>query len=171
MSARESGDKYDERLLTTQRTDFYFALLFAICATTLNTFGLILDTLKPHDIEILTSYTVPLLLVFVEFFLLVATCSLCIKKSKRSLISSFSFVAILTVYLIWYLYSQHVLGFLLSKPFYQQHREALAPHPLGLIGAKWWNLIVLTMVGILLMWEVRGLTRAAISSWKAKTMQ
>jgi hypothetical protein len=145
-----------ERLQNQQPRDFYFAFGFALLAALLHTWALVAELTRAADANTLNSSIVPLLFLLIEFGLLLNVAGLWLHKAVGILISLAGLSICGAAHVIWYVQSQQILEILLSKSFYHSYPEAIAPHPLGLLGATWVNLVVLVMTCVLFIWELKS---------------
>jgi prolipoprotein diacylglyceryltransferase len=146
-----------------QPGDFHFALGVALLAAVLNTYALALEFAEAGEFRTLNSPTIPYIFLVIELGLLVNVAGLWVRKTAGMLVSMAALVSVGVGYVVWYAYSRQILELLLSKSFYHSYPEALPPHPLGLIGASWLNLVVLVISVVLFIWElktIRGMMAA-----------
>jgi hypothetical protein len=138
--------------------DLYFAIGVAVLTTAVHVSGEIVDQYKffQSDLAILRSPTVPRLLLLSGMSLLICTLALCTRRLCGLIVSIFGLLMAGFGYIVWFVYSRWLLKVLAEKSLYE-NQESLPPHPLGLVGAKWWNLVVLIMVASLLVWEIKTL--------------
>ena len=146
-----------KRLQNQQPRDFHFAFGFALLTVLLHTWALVAELTSAAESITLNSSSVPLLFLLAEFGLLLSVAGLWFRKTAGILISLAGLSICGVAHAIWYLQSQQILEILLSKPFYNSHPEAIPPHPFGLLGATWVNLVVLVMTGVLFIWGLKTL--------------
>lgn len=144
-------------LRAPQVKDFYFAFGVAVLSLVLHTSTLIVEISAASEVEILTQRTVPPLFLIIELCLFVCVAGLWMRKTWGLLISMAALLSTVTGYVIWYLASRQFLQTVSSLPFQQLPAEAIPPHPLGLLGATWMSVVVLTLSGVLLIWEAKTL--------------
>lgn len=138
-----------------QPRDFYVAFCFALLAVLLHTWALVAEFTRSAQSDTLNSSTIPLLFLLMELGLLLNVVGLLFRKTASLLVSLVALSISGVGYVMWYLQSQQILEILLSKSFYHSYPEAIPPHPFGLLGATWINLVVLVLTGILFIWEVK----------------
>jgi hypothetical protein len=144
--------------------DFHFAFGFALLAVLLHTCALVVEFGRAAESVTLNSSTVPLLLLLMELGLLLNVAGLWLRKAAGMFVSLAGLSLAGIGYVIWYLQSRQILELLLSKSFPHSTPEAVPPHPFGLLGATWVNLVVLVMTGVLFVWVLKrlpGLAKAA----------
>lgn len=151
-SHKRAAGRFDQR-----PTDFHFAFGFAAAAALLHTYATAEHFKTLAEFKALTSPTTGLLFLLMEFGLLLNVAGLWLRRVNGMRISLAALSVTAAGYVAWYLYSRETLDLLLSKPFYHAHPEAVPPHPFGLMGATWVNLVVLVMTGVLFIWEVKTL--------------
>jgi hypothetical protein len=160
MIKERSGRSYDKP------ADFNFAFGVAVSAALIHSFALAAELYRAAESRSLISGSVTRLLLLIELCLLVNVAGLWARKATGMLASMVSLLVACAGYAGWYLYSRQVLLTLSSQPFYQLHPEGIPPHPVGLAGATWLNLLVLVITGVLLIWEaktLRGMPRAPLT--------
>ncbi len=146
-----------------QPGDFHVALGVAILAVVLHTYAQVSEFAKASELRTLNSPTIPYIFLIIEIGLLVNVVGLWVRKTAGMLVSMAALVGVGIGYVVWYAYSRQILELLFSKSFYHSYPEALPPHPLGLIGASWLNLVVLVISLVLFIWElktIRGMVAA-----------
>jgi K+ transporter len=152
LSVRTTGRTY------ARPRDFNLALGIAVLATLLHTVALASELFTAVESRaIITTSTIPRLLVLIELCLLINVAGLWVRKTAGMWVSLAALLVLVVGYAGWYAYSRQIMELLSSKPFYQAHTEALPPHPLGLVGATWLNLVVLMTSGVLLVWVAKTL--------------
>lgn len=145
-----------------QPKDFYIAFGVAGLTVLTHTCALIDEFARATGSGVLTSPTVPRLLLFIGLSLLVNVAGLWARKVVGKFVSIIALISAVTGYVVWYIYSRSILEALAGQPFYLLHTEAVPPHTFGLVGATWLNIVVLLLSGVLLIWEVktlRGMSR------------
>lgn len=159
MVCKRIGGTMANSLRTVGQKDFCFAKLFAILTVAFHTSGLVHRQIQylHSELEILTSQEIFWLLTIIGLMLLIAALALWSRKLMGLIVSLVSLVAVGGGYLAWYLISRQDLSLQASKPFYKQHPEAMTQHLFGFVEAKWWDLVVLTMIVVLFLWEVKTL--------------
>ncbi len=164
MFGTELRERAPRRLRYTQPDDRHFALVFALLAFGLHTYAVAVELTKAAESVTLNSSPLPLLFLLTELGLLLNVVGLRLRKAAGALVSPAGLSIALLAHAIWYLQSRPILEAVLSNPFYGAHPEAAPPHPLGLLGATWVNLVVLGMTCILFVrvaGRVFGTSRAA----------
>jgi hypothetical protein len=145
--------------------DFYCAVVALMLATALHAYLLASEIARPVDeLEILRSPFLPRALWLVWLCLIVSTVALWTRRLAGLLVSMFGLIGVLGTYLLWYINSDRVVKSLLIDPFYYEHPEAVPSSMLGLVGASGWNVVVLALAGLLLIWETKtfvGMRRAS----------
>ena len=138
-------------------SDRHFALLLAFAGLSLaiHFLGTVLklNSVSQSPLPILRSPTVTWLLVAMVVFLTINLIATSFRTRIGLLVSIFSLAATGLAYLLWFALTRSDRELYQRDPFYRLHPEAMIPHPLGLVEARWWNLVVLAMVAILLIWE------------------
>jgi hypothetical protein len=137
--------------------DFNFALGVAVLALLVHTFALVGELYRVAESRSLISSSISRLFVLIELCLLINVAGLWVRKTAGLLVSMAALVGVCVSYANWYAYSRHAQAIFSLQPFYQLHPEAIPPHPLGLLGATWVNLIVLVISSVLLVWEAKTL--------------
>ena len=137
--------------------DFHFALGFAVLAALLHTSALLAELVRASGSNALTSPVIPQLFLLIELGLLVNVAGLWLRKVTGILVSLAALSVAGLGYALWYLSSRQILELLMSKPFYHEFPQAVPPHPFGLVGATWVNLVVLVMAGVLFVWQLKRL--------------
>lgn len=138
-----------------QPTDFYLAFGVALLALGLHTYAHVSEFAKADEFGILKSQTIPYIYLVIEIGLLVNVAGLLTRKTQGILVSMAALVGVGVGYAVWYIYSRQILELLFSKSVYHTYPEAVPPHPLGLIGASWLNLVVLVITVVLFVWELK----------------
>lgn len=146
-----------KRLPYRRPRDFNIAFGFALLAALLHTYTLITELKRAAEFNTSNTSTVPLLFLAVEFGLLLNVAGLCLRRAAGILISLVALSVSGVGHAIWYIQSRQILEMLRADSFYHSYPEAIAPHPLGLLGATWVNLVVLVITGILFVWDVKTL--------------
>jgi hypothetical protein len=151
-SKRSAGHSYCQR-----PKDFYLAFCFGVAAVLLHASALVADATQLAQFKTLVSHTVTYLLVLIGLGLLANVFGLGLRTAAGIKLSLGALLLSAVGYVLWYKHSRRMLDLLLSNPFYQSHPEAVPPHPFGLMGATWVNLVVLVMSGVLFVWELKTL--------------
>jgi hypothetical protein len=86
--------------------------------------------------------------------LLVAAAGLAIGRRWGFVTSSLGLVGALLGYIYWFYDSHRSFQILAQEPFYTNHPEFVPPNSFGLIGARWWEMVLLMLFVALLIWEV-----------------
>jgi hypothetical protein len=138
-------------------------LAFAVLALAIHFLGTVLklNSVSQSPLLILRSATVSWLMVAMVVLLTANLIGISFRTRSGLLVSIFSLAATGLAYFLWFALTQPDREIYQSDPFYRLHPEAMIPHPLGLVEARWWNLVVLAMVVILLIWETRVLVRTS----------
>lgn len=137
--------------------DYYFALTVAALATLLHTYALFAEVTAFRRTVTLASPAVLLFFIVIELGLAANVVGLWLRRTAGAVVSVVALLCVGAGYALWYAYSKQDLDFLLSKPFYQSHPEAVPPHPFGLLGATWVNQAVLLLACVLLIWAAKTL--------------
>lgn len=131
--------------------DFYCAAGAATLATALHTYWLFVDLTKPlEELEILRSPFLPRLLLFMWLCLLVSTVALWTRRLGGLLISMIGLAAVLAGYLFWYINTSQFSKLMPVDSLYHEY-----PRTLGMLGASWWNVVVLVLASLLFIWEAK----------------
>ena len=68
-------------------------------------------------------------------------------------------LGVLVAHVGWYDYSSRTLKVFTDDPIFLEHPEIIPPNSFGLIGARWWDLVLLILLVSLLVWEIKALVR------------
>jgi hypothetical protein len=124
-------------------------------------FALEWQALQPAaGISILISPFFALLQMFMVTSFLISAIGLLTQIVRRRIglgVSIIGFICVLLGHIEWYLYTKDALPGLERDLLRAQRPDMIPPHPLGLIGAKWWDIAILLCSVILLIWEVKTL--------------
>lgn len=153
------GDSTTGDLRLLRQTDLYLARLFAALTVALHLSGLVWRQVRylNSELAVLASQTVNWLLTFMALALLIAAASLWSRKVKGLVTSTSALFAVGVGYVFWYLISWQDLRSQASNPYYKQHPEAMTRQLFGFVEAKWWDIVILTLVLVLLLWELKTL--------------
>ena len=111
-------------------------------------------------ISILISPFFAMLQMFMVASFLVSAIGLLTQMVRRRIglvVSIIGLLCVLLGHVEWYLYTKHTLPDLERELLRAQRPDMIPPHPLGLIGARWWDIAILLCSVILLIWEVKVL--------------
>ena len=123
-----------------------FGLAFATFSASTHAYQLIVESRhlkRAAELGILTSSSYALLqLVFILSFVVLAV-GLLMRNLPGLITSVLGIVGVLLGYAYWYSYSYRWLIRLKKDPFYAERPEFVPPHSFGLVGAHWWDAIIL----------------------------
>lgn len=91
------------------------------------------------------------------FALLLAAAGLVMRTRGGLVCSVMGLIGVLLGYLWWFGFSYRNLHLFDDDPIYTQHPELVPPSSFGLIGARWWDLVLLILFIGLLVWEIKML--------------
>src|SRR2546430_8886417 len=97
--------------------------------------------------------------MFLLLSLLLAAAGLALGRRWGLVASSLGLLGVLLGYTYWFYDSHRSLHTLAQEPFYTKHPEFVPPNLFGLIGARWWDLVLLIMFLALLIWQISVLVR------------
>ena len=109
--------------------------------------------------------TLPFRNIRIGLFLVIATIALWSRKSKGLYLSLFSLGWIFTEYWLWRIASQRIL---INADI--PHFPAEIAHAYNLYGATNWDVIVLLISGVLLIWELKILLGSEISRYRKEAL-
>jgi hypothetical protein len=162
-----------DKIQAVPRKDFYFAGVFATLTLAIHVLGLLRRQVHYlySGLEILASQTIFWLLSLMGLALLVAVIALWYRKLAGLIASLVSLLIVGAGYFTWYWISRHDLALQSSNPFYGEHPEAMTQHLFGFVEARWWDVIICTMVAVLFLWELKTLLLILPSSRQLGTPQ
>lgn len=127
-----------------------FRLTFALAALAMvfqvGGLGLKLHAISQSNLPILRIPSVSWLLLAITVLLLVNLVGICFRDRLGMLLSILSLLAIFLTYTSWFLITTADRQRYQQDPFYRTYPEAEIPHPLGLVEARWWSVVVLAIV-------------------------
>jgi hypothetical protein len=91
--------------------------------------------------------------------LLLAAVGLAIGRRWGLVASSLGLLVVLLGYIDWFKVSHRNFQLLTIRP-YSEHPELIPPSLFGFIGARWWDLVLLILFVVLLVWEIKVLVNA-----------
>ena len=83
------------------------------------------------------------------------------RKRIGLVVSIVGLICVLLGHVEWYVFTKHTLPDLVGELLRAHRPDMIPPHPLGLIGAKWWDILILLSSAMLLLWEVKVLFAAS----------
>jgi len=165
MREHSQSDRSKARTLEAKVT--IAGLVFAVLAATAHGYQLIIEWRflgRATELGILTSSSFALLQLFFVLSFLTYAVGLLMHNLPRLIISILGLSGALFGYIYWFSYSSRWLKGIRTDMFYAEHPEFVPPHLLGLIGARWWDIVILTLTAVLLILALRALMRSRRTS-------
>jgi hypothetical protein len=108
---------------------------------------------RASQLGILVSSSYAILRVFLILCFIVCATGLLLNNVAGLLTSVLSQFGVLAGYLYWFSYSSRRLSAFEGDPVLSQHPDFMPPHLLGLVGAHWWDFLIVlgTIIVILIL--------------------
>ena len=140
-----------------------FGVTVALLGITVRAYQFVLEwrfLARNANFPILASSSFALLqIAFILCFVVCAT-GLLIRNRGGLILSTFGLLGLFVCHIAWHAYTNRSLRVFENEPFYALHPEYIPPHLFGLVGAKWWDIVILFCSVILFIWELKALTVA-----------
>lgn len=88
-------------------------------------------------------------------FLLAAAGLAVIRKLAGLVCSMLGLVGVFVAHLFWISYSHTLLVWVNQDGLYERHPDLRPPSLFGLVGAHWWDFVLLALFVVLFVWEVK----------------
>lgn len=95
--------------------------------------------------------------IFLLTSLLLTAAGLIIGTRIGLVCSQLGLVGVFVGHLGWFSYSYTMLHTVNQNGLYVRHPELVPPSLCGFIGARWWDLVLLILFAVLLVWEIKML--------------
>jgi hypothetical protein len=100
--------------------------------------------------------------LFLLFAFLITAAGLAGIRSRAGLICSMlGLLSVFGLHLLWLSYSHTVLYWANQDGLYERHPHLRPPSLFGLVGAHWWDFVLLALFVVLFVWEVKLLVSRA----------
>jgi len=150
-----------------------FGLAFAALSASTHLYQLIIESWhleRAAKLGILTSSSFALLqMAFILSFIAFAV-GLLMRTLVGRITSILGLIGVLLAYTYWYSYSYRWLMRLQKDPFYMERPEFVPPHSFGLVGAHWWDAIIMVLSVALLILILTGLLKLRRSRLTARAL-
>lgn len=94
--------------------------------------------------------------LFLLFAFLLTAAGLAGIRTRSGLICSMSgLLGVFGIHLLWLSYSHTVLYWVNQDGLYERHPDLRPPSLFGLVGAHWWDFVLLALFVVLFVWEVK----------------
>jgi hypothetical protein len=111
---------------------------------------------------VLTSPFFAELQVYFIVAFLVSSAGLLTHRRVGVVISVLGLVAVFLGYLAWRVFTIRQLGLTTDDPYFSAHPEFVPAHTLGLVGAHWWDFVILAGCLTLFVWQLTLLRRSSL---------
>jgi hypothetical protein len=134
-----------------------FALIFLLIGATLHVRQFLIEWRFLNGATRLGVLTSPFFAELQVFFIvafLVGSAGLLIHRRLGFMISAAGLLAVFLGYVAWRVFTIRQLRLTTDDPFFSGHPEFGPTHMLGLVGAHWWDFVVLGGCLFLFLWEL-----------------
>lgn len=148
---------------TVQKKVRQFGLAVVGVATIIHAYQLVLESriigeARPFHAELFPGR----LHLFLLLALLVTAVGLAVIRTRAGLICSMlGLIGVFVAHLFWRSYSHTMLYWVNQDGLYERHPDLRPPSLLGLVGAHWWDFVLLALFVVLFLWEVKLLVSRA----------
>ena len=94
-------------------------------------------------------------------FLLTAAGLAFIRARAGLICSMLGLIGVFVAHLFWLSYSQTMLVWVNQDGLYERHPDLRPPSLFGLVGAHWWDFVLLALFVVIFVWEVKLLVSRA----------
>jgi hypothetical protein len=112
---------------------------------------------KVHQAAVLSSSFFAEFELFFTLVFLVSLIGLLINRLTGMILSILGLAGVITAHVLWYSYSYGTLRALETDIYLKKHPELFPQHFAGLLGAGWWDIVVLIFVVLCLAWRIKSL--------------
>ena len=155
------------RTMPTKKNLVLFGLLVVGAGVILHAYQLVIEWRIIEQTRPFLTHLFPARLqVFLLLSLLLTAAGLAIGTRWALGCSILGLLGVLLGHIRWWHYSRRYLQLFAENPFYADHPEFIPPNSFGLIGATWWDIVLLVLFVTLLIWEVMTLVKMSSNQIK-----